>query len=81
MTVKNPGWWMDQIHKSVGKYVNLETVDGVIRGGRLSGLRLDKVTFNGQEADAIRELELNGDPTDCVEMYRIKRIDLQPTEN
>lgn len=74
---KKPGWWMDKVHDMVGEFVSLETIDGVVREGRLTGLRNDSMTFNGEKVDRIRELEFNGDPTDCVEMYRIARMDLR----
>lgn len=79
-TNKNPGWWMDKVHESVGKFINLETIDGVLREGRLTGLRLNQLKVNGEQVDRIVELEFNGDPTDCVEMYRIARMDIGDTK-
>lgn len=78
--VKTTGWWMDRIHASVGKFINLETVDGGVREGRLSGLRLITMTFNGTPVDVVQELELNGDPTDTIPVGRLSSIHIQSEE-
>jgi hypothetical protein len=72
---KNNGDWMNKIFDGVGDFVRLETIDGVRREGRMSGLRLRTLMLNGKPVDTITELELNGDPTDCVEIYRVAKID------
>jgi hypothetical protein len=72
----DPADWLNDIHASIGKYISLETVDGVVREGRLSGVRLNAVKFNGVEQHSIIELEMNGDPTDCVEFYRVAKLDI-----
>lgn len=69
--------WLNEVHGAVGSYVYLETVDGIRREGRLSGLRLKSVIFNGEERGVIHELELNGDPTDCVEFYRVASMEVE----
>lgn len=73
-TTKTTGWWWDQLHNSVGKSISLETVDGACREGRLSGLRMTQTKFNGVDVDVLQELELNGDPTDCIPIDRISSI-------
>ena len=78
--LKTTGWWMDRVHASVGKFINLETVDGGVREGRLSGLRLTEMTFNGIPVDVIQELELNGDPTDTIPVGRLKSMTIQGSE-
>lgn len=70
-------WWIDEIQHSVGKFINLETFDGASREGRLSGVRLEDVEFNGTVAAVLKDLELNGDPTDIVPLDRIKSISIQ----
>jgi hypothetical protein len=74
MTVKGSGKWMEEIHNNVGEFMRLETIDGVVREGRMSGLRLRQLELNGKQVEIITELELNGDPTDCVELYRVAKI-------
>lgn len=73
---KTTGWWMDRIHNGVGKFINLETVDGGVREGRLSGLRMVSMDFDGTMVDVVNELELNGDPTDTIPVNRIAKIRL-----
>jgi len=68
------GKWMEDIFANVGEFVRLETIDGVNREGRMSGLRLRQLTLNGKTVEIITELELNGDPTDCVELYRVAKL-------
>jgi hypothetical protein len=67
--------WMEDIFANVGQFVRLETIDGVNREGRMSGLRLRQLELNGKTVEIITELELNGDPTDCVEIYRVAKLD------
>lgn len=68
------GAWIDTVANGVGKYVNLETSDGVQRGGRMTGIRWKKIKFNGKSVDIVHELELNGDPTDTVDIWRLASI-------
>jgi hypothetical protein len=71
------GAWVDEIYNSVGKFMTLETLDGINREGRLSGLRLRNIILNGEPVDVIIELEVNGDPTDCIPMDRIAKMSFQ----
>lgn len=75
-TTKRPNWMMDRVLESVGKYINLETSDGVRREGKLSGVSMSSMTFNGAQVDIPTELELNGDPSDIVELARIRILNI-----
>lgn len=69
-----PGWMLDQVYNHVGEFVSLETKEGITREGRLSGLRMTKIKFNGEEVDVIDELELNGDPYDTIKLDRVASL-------
>lgn len=74
---RTTGWFIELLHESTGKFINIETTDSLIREGRVSGLRLKTIEVNTMQVDLIQEIELNGDPTDCVPLDRIARITLQ----
>lgn len=69
------GDWIDIIHLNVGDYVNLETMDGIRRSGRMTSVRTRQIRLNGTLVEIPTELELNGDPTDTVDLARITRLD------
>ena len=71
------GAWIDRIHAAVGGYVNLETSDGIQRNGRLTGIRSNTIRMNGEAVTIISQMELNGDPTDLVDVWRLARIDIE----
>jgi hypothetical protein len=75
---KAHGQWIDQIVEAVekGKYVRMETSEGVTRGGKLSGIRTRAIMFNGAPCDIPVELELNGDPTDTVPLHRLAKLSI-----
>lgn len=60
------GKWIDDIINAVGKYVTMETTDGVRREGKLSGYRSRNVVLNGKIQEVVTDLELNSDPADTV---------------
>ena len=74
MPKKNIGKWIDKIFGSVGKYVHMDTTDGIRRSGKLTGFRTKDINFNGEVVPLVTELELNGDPTDCVPVMVLESI-------
>ncbi len=68
------GTWIDELVGSIEKNMNLETVAGVQRGGRISGFTYRSMTLNGNEVRVPVEIELNGDPNDRVPLDRIQKI-------
>jgi hypothetical protein len=78
--VLGKGAWIDSVHAAVGGYVNIETKDGVIRNGKLSGLRCAQMKMNGRTVEVLKEIELNGDPTDTVDIWRLSRFDIVGAE-
>lgn len=76
MAVKTiKGKWIDELVHTIGQYVRLETGDGIVREGRLSGLGSRQLRWNGEPVEILTELELNGDPADRIPLQRI--IDLE----
>jgi len=71
---RNHGAWIDALYIAVGKNVHLETSDGVIREGRMTGLRTKDINFNGKPQSIITEVELNGDPTDTIPLSILSTI-------
>jgi hypothetical protein len=73
----NMGKWIDDVFNSVGQYIHLETSDGVRREGKITGLRTRHITFNRRRVELVDEIELNGDPTDCVQMSAISSLSIE----
>lgn len=74
--MKKAGAWIDTIVGSVNRYVHLETSDGIQREGRMTGYRTKNVRLNGKPEEFITELELNGDPTDTIDISSLASIDI-----
>ncbi len=70
------GDWIEQLASGVGRYISLETGDGVVREGRLSGLTTRSINFNFMDVLIPIEVEINGDPHDRVPLERIVRVEL-----
>jgi hypothetical protein len=75
---KHRGQWMEDIWLAAEakKNVRMETSEGVVRSGRLTGIRTRVMEFNKSYEDFPVELELNGDPTDTVPIYRLKKLSI-----
>lgn len=72
--MKKSGNWIERLVNSVDRNMNLETIEGVQRGGRISGFTFRKFWFNNREQHVPTEIEINGDPNDRVDVSRILRI-------
>ena len=70
------GAWIDELVNSTGQYVRLETRDGVVREGRLSGLGSRTLMWNGKPVEILEEVELNGDPFDKIALDSIATFEL-----
>ena len=70
------GAWIDELVGSTGQYVRLETRDGVIREGRLSGLGSRTLMWNGKPVEILEDIELNGDCFDKISLDRIATFEL-----
>lgn len=70
------GRWIDELLKSLGKYINFETSEGVTREGKLTGFTTREVQFNKSTVEVIIEVELNKDPMDRTPLDRIIKIEI-----
>lgn len=69
------GNWLNELADTVGRYISLETLDGMRREGRLSGINMRSIKWNGRPVDILVELELNGDVYDVVPLNRISFLE------
>jgi hypothetical protein len=73
-TKKSHGEWIDRFHEAVGRHIHVETSDGVIREGRLTGIRARVIRFDDVPSSLPIEVELNGDPTDSISIASLSSI-------
>lgn len=73
---KSLGKWIDDLADSVGKFVCLETHEGVRREGKITGFRSTHIVFNRVRQEIVTEIEINGDPADCVQIQSISTIEV-----
>lgn len=73
---KKAGAWIDTMSGAIGKFVHLETGDGVHREGKLTGLRTREIKMNGEDVDLPVAVELNGDPNDYIDFRTITTFDI-----
>lgn len=71
---KRAGQWIDDVLGAIGRPVHLETGDGVLREGRLTGLGWREIEINGQVREVPNRVELNGDPNDYIDFDLIVRM-------
>lgn len=68
--------WLNELGDATGEFIRMETSDGVIREGKVTGLRTREIQVNGEQELIPTEVELNGDPNDTVPLDRLIRIDI-----
>lgn len=68
--------WLNELGDSTGDFIRLETSDGIVREGKITGLRTRAIQFNNEQELMPTEVELNGDPNDTVALDRIIRLDI-----
>ena len=78
MSKMTPKSYIEMISNSVGKFMNLETMDGQHRKGKISGLVCKEIFMNGQLVSYPVEIELNSDAYDLIPLDRVLRISIQP---
>lgn len=69
-----PGQWIDDVVGAIGRHVHLETGDGGLREGRLTGIAWHEMEINGEAREYPKRFELNGDPTDFVDFDAVTRM-------
>jgi len=73
----NIAGWLNDIYNGVGKYINVETSDGAVRGGRLTAVHTRTIQYNNAKRDVITDIELNGDPSDTIPVLTLAKIELR----
>jgi translation initiation factor IF-1 len=66
--------WIDRMIGSLGKHFDLETSDGVVRSGKITGFTYRTMKLNGDVVEFPAEIEVNGDPNDRIPLDRIDRL-------
>jgi hypothetical protein len=61
---------------SVGRFIHLETRDGSVREGKLTGFTLRSFKLNGEDVDWPTHLELNGDPHDLIKLEMVAKLSI-----
>lgn len=72
LTPREAGNLLTRLISAVGRYIHLETNDGIRREGRLSGWNGFTVRVNGKDLVMPLELELNGDIQDVVSLQNLR---------
>ncbi len=68
--------WDVDLDPIIGRCVALETTDGIMREGRITQIIERKFIMDGREVNIPTAVELNGDPTDHIEMVRLVKFEL-----
>lgn len=70
------GQWVDELYLAAkeGSYVHFTTREGLIRSGRITGIRTRTIKFNGKDQKIIEEFELNGDEMDSIPFRQLATI-------
>lgn len=68
--------WDVDLEPIIGRCVALETTDGIMREGRVTKIIERKFMLDEVEVNIPTAVELNGDPTDHIEMTRLVKFEL-----
>jgi len=71
-----PGEWIDEMGKSEGQFMRLETTDGTFRSGRISGFAYKSFLLNGKQVKWPIEIEVNGDPNDRISLDCVQKMSI-----
>lgn len=74
--VRNKGQYVDELFQATGRPCRVETIEGAVRSGRLSGLRTRHFNYNGFDQEIVEEIELNKDPSDTIPLSRIAKLNI-----
>lgn len=69
--------WDIGITDMVGLFVHLETRDGSIREGKITGVDTESVVINGERYEIPVSFQLNRDVQDIIEFRQIKQMTLR----
>lgn len=71
------GLWIDRLHDSIGKSINLETHDGSRRDGRITAITNRDIMVNGERCFVLGGIEINGDPSDVIDVSIIQSMEIR----
>lgn len=69
--------WEIDLDGMVGMFCRAETIDGVIREGKITGVQHFDFTVDGEIHRLPTKFELNDDSADTLDFYRLKTLDLR----
>lgn len=75
--MKTPWTWNVDVTGMIGLFASIETIDGVIREGKITNTRSQDVLINGQAFRIPLVVELNGDSADQLEFRTMKTLTLK----
>jgi hypothetical protein len=73
---RSKGQFVDELFAATGRPCRVETIEGGVRTGRLSGLRVRTLKYNGFDQEIVEEIELNRDPSDTIPLSRIAILNI-----
>jgi len=74
---KISGNWIDALTTQVDKFITLETTDGVVRQGRMTGFGTQRIILDGSVIEVLVGIQLNGDLSDEVPINRLAKITIE----
>lgn len=70
------GAWIDELVDATGRMIRVETLDGVRRIGRLTGLQCRQIQYQDGKEEIPVELEINGDPHDRITIANVRSLNI-----
>lgn len=61
----------------LGKFARVETLDGSVREGKITGVYDWPIEVNGETELISKGIELNGDRSDTIDFFAIRRMNLR----
>ena len=78
MATNDSAWtWDIDLDNLVGRFVDLETTDGMLRSGKVTKFVIREIELAGETVKVPEAIELNGDPRDLIEFLRLKSVVIQ----
>lgn len=67
---------VSQLANCVGRNVWFETIDGIIREGKITDLKTKELIFNNNKASLVTDLIINNDSSDVVHINHLAKIEI-----
>lgn len=69
--------WSIDLSGMIGKFCRIETLEGVVREGKITNVVFAEVMINKMTFPLPRAIELNRDSGDCIELERMRELVLK----